>query len=431
MQTSAEIPVATAADLQPLAGEDPPSAVLRVVGARGGLAQTLRPNGRPGSVLVTDPALVRQVLVRGSMDEDLGLIRNFALRTAAPHGLISLTGQEHRKVRVAMAPCFRGSGLAPLQEALDRRLEGGLDEWPVGEAASSAKLVLDLMTKVFMEWVLGPLEPGRERALCAAEQSLLEVFHHAIPDLNQLWPGSDGEGPVSFDQMVSRFFALRTLISDTVEESPRGMMAQLDQMLPPQGEGLPRSAQLTDHAIHLLLAGLDTVSQTTGLLLHHLGENPEHVDRIAAEAKLGGEQPFTEACIKEILRLYAGVPVAVRVTGRPVEVRGLVIPAHRPLMAFLICMQRDARSFERPLEFLPERWLEGSTLFMDPSAYMPFGTGPHICLGETAAKLIMRRLVPAICSRFAIRTETPGLVPVLVRIVALPMRAPKITLSRR
>jgi cytochrome P450 len=68
---------------------------------------------------------------------------------------------------------------------------------------------------------------------------------------------------------------------------------------------------------------------------------------------------------------------------------------------------------------------------MDPSAYMPFGTGPHICLGETAAKLIMRRLVPAICSRFSIRTETPGLVPVLVRIVALPMRAPKITLSRR
>ncbi|MFM8643036.1 MAG: cytochrome P450, partial [Phycisphaerales bacterium] len=84
-----------------------------------------------------------------------------------------------------------------------------------------------------------------------------------------------------------------------------------------------------------------------------------------------------------------------------------------------------------PLEFLPERWMEGSTLFMDPSAYMPFGTGPHICLGETAAKLIMRRLVPAICSRFAIRTETPGLVPVLVRIVALPMRAPKITLTRR
>jgi cytochrome P450 len=236
---------------------------------------------------------------------------------------------------------------------------------------------------------------------------------------------------VSFEQMVNRFFALRTLISDTVERSPQGMMAQLDQMLPPQGAGLPRSAQLTDHAIHLLLAGLDTVSQTTGLLLHHVGQDPSFGDRIAAEARSEAEPAFTEACIKEILRLYAGVPVAVRVTGAPVEVRGHVIPAHRPIMAFLICMQRDERSFERPLEFLPERWLEGSTLRMDPSAYMPFGTGPHICLGETAAKVIMRRVVPAVCARFRVRALDPGLVPVLVRIVALPMRAPRIELSRR
>jgi cytochrome P450 len=431
MQISSEIPVATAAELQPLPGEDQPTAVLRVVGALGGIAQTKRPNGRMGNVLVTDPALVRQVLVRGSMDDDLGLIRNFALRTAAPHGLISLTGAEHRKVRVSMAPCFRGNGLSPLEEALEAQLERGLESWPVDQPAVASKLVLDLLTKVFMEWVLGPQEPEREAALCKAEQALLEVFHHANPDMNQLWPSADGEGPISFEEMVNRFFNLRTLISETIERGPKGMMAQLDQMLPPQGDGLPRSAQLTDHAIHLLLAGLDTVSQTTGLLLHHIGHNEAWSDAIADEAGTAAEPPFTEACMKESLRLYAGVPVAVRVTGAPVEVRGHTIPAHRPLMAFLICMQRDERYFERPLEFVPERFLEGSTMRMDPAGYLPFGSGPHICIGETSAKLIMRRLVPAICSRFRIRTETPGLVPVLVRIVALPMRAPRITLTRR
>ena len=432
MQISTEIPTATAAELQPRAGEDQPAAVLRVVSALGGIAQTLRPNGRPGTVMVTEPSLVRQVLVRGSMDEDLSLIRNFALRTAAPHGLISLTGPEHRKVRVAAAPCFRGAGLQPLEDALDRRLERGLDEWPTGTPATSSKLVLDLLTKVFMEWVLGPLEPTREAELCAAEQSLLEVFHQAVPDLNQLWPAADGDGPISFEEMVNRFFRLRTLISDTIEQGPRGMMAQLDQMLPPQGEGLPRSAQLTDHAIHLLLAGLDTVSQTTGLLLHHLGHEARLGDAVADEARGGAPEPeFTEACIKEILRLYAGVPVAVRVTGAPVEVRGHMIPAHRPLMAFLICMQRDARFFDRPLDFVPERWLPGTDLRMDQAAYLPFGSGPHICIGETAAKVIMRRLVPAVCSRFRVTTVEPGLVPVLVRIVALPLKQPKITLAKR
>lgn len=432
MQISAELPVATPAELQPLAGEDQPSAVLRVVGGLGGIAQTKRPNGRMGNVLVTDPALIRQVLIRGSMDEDVGLIRNFALRTAAPHGLISLTGAEHRKVRVAMAPCFRGAGLAPLEAALERRLDRAVSAWPTGTPMKASTLTLDLLCRVFLEWVLGPLDPEREEELCKAELALLEVFHHADQNLNQLWPTPDAQGPITFDEMVNRFFRLRTLLSETVERGPKGIMAQLDQMLPTQGEGLPRSAQLTDHAIHLLLAGLDTVSQTSALLLYHLGQEPQYGDAVAEEANSGLPEPlFTEAVMKEILRLYAGVPVAVRVTGAPVEVRGHTIPAHRPLMAFLICMQRDARFFERPLEFLPERWTPDSALAMDQSAYMPFGTGPHICIGELAAKLIMRRLLPAVCSRFRITATTRGLVPVLVRIVALPMRPPEITLTRR
>ncbi len=432
MAVSTDLPVATTPELQALPGEDAPTAVLRVVGGLGGIAQTRRPNGRPGSVIVTDPGLIRKVLLRGSSDEEVGLIRNFALRTAAPHGLISLSGAEHRKVRVAAAPCFRGNGLAPLEDALDRRLAVAVQAWPVGSPVKVSKLTLDALCRIFLEWVLGPLDAAREQELVDAELALLEVFHHAVPDLNQLWPTPDADGPITFDEMVNRFFALRTLISDTVERGPKGMMAQMDQMLPPQGEGLPRSAQLTDHAIHLLLAGLDTVSQTSGLLLYHLAQDPRAADQIAAEAATGQvEPPYTEAAMKEILRLYAGVPVAVRVTGASVEVRGFSIPAHRPLMAFLICMQRDERFFERPLEYLPERWLPGTSLRMDASAYMPFGAGPHICIGELAAKMIMRRLIPEVCRNFTMEATGSGLVPVLIRIVALPLRSPEVTLKRR
>lgn len=432
MAVSTDLPTASTEEMQPRTGEDAPAAVQRVVGALGGIAATVRPNGRPGSVIVTDPGLIKQVLLRGSSDEEVGLIRNFALRTAAPHGLISLSGAEHRKVRVAAAPCFRGAGLGPLQAALERRVEGAVSQWPTGTQTVAAKLTLDVLCKVFLEWIMGPLDPARERELVNAELALLEVFHHAVPDLNQLWPTPDADGPVSFDEMVNRFFALRTLLSDTVERGPQGMMAQLNQMLPPQGDGLSRSAQLTDHAIHLLLAGLDTVSQTSALLLYHLAHTPHAVETISKEAESGEEEPpYTGAVIREILRLYAGVPVAVRVTGAPVEVRGYTIPSHRALMAFLICMQRDERFFERPLEFLPERWLPGTKLRMDAAAYMPFGTGPHICIGELAAKVIMNRLIPTVCKHFKISTTQEGIVPVLIRIVALPIRAPQIQLTRR
>ena len=61
MQISSEIPTATAADLQPIGSEDQPAAVLRVVSALGGIAQTKRANGRMGNVRVTEPTLIRQV----------------------------------------------------------------------------------------------------------------------------------------------------------------------------------------------------------------------------------------------------------------------------------------------------------------------------------------------------------------------------------
>ena len=42
MSISTELPAVTAADLQPQPGEDQPTAVLRVVGAAGGIAQHSR-----------------------------------------------------------------------------------------------------------------------------------------------------------------------------------------------------------------------------------------------------------------------------------------------------------------------------------------------------------------------------------------------------
>jgi cytochrome P450 len=68
---------------------------------------------------------------------------------------------------------------------------------------------------------------------------------------------------------------------------------------------------------------------------------------------------------------------------------------------------------------------------MDQAAYMPFGTGPHICIGETAAKLIMRRTIPAICRKFRVESCARGVVPVLIRIVALPLRPPQVVLRAR
>jgi len=58
-----------------------------------------------------------------------------------------------------------------------------------------------------------------------------------------------------------------------------------------------------------------------------------------------------------------------------------------------MCM--NEKNFERPDEFIPERWLEDKSMSISaknahPFAFMPFGFGPRMCIGRRLAELEMR-----------------------------------------
>ena len=61
----------------------------------------------------------------------------------------------------------------------------------------------------------------------------------------------------------------------------------------------------------------------------------------------------------------------------------------------------DERSFVRPNEFLPERWLDQPELIKDPSVYIPFfGSGTFSCVGKALALLQMRQVLASIVSEY-------------------------------
>ena len=62
-------------------------------------------------------------------------------------------------------------------------------------------------------------------------------------------------------------------------------------------------------------------------------------------------------------------------------------------------LQRDARSFDVPDEFRPERFLPGAPP-VPRGAWMPFGTGPRVCLGQHFAMLEMTLVAALMLQRF-------------------------------
>ena len=100
-------------------------------------------------------------------------------------------------------------------------------------------------------------------------------------------------------------------------------------------------------------------------------------------------------------------------------------------------VQRDPRWFDRPDDFVPERWSDGLVERLPRYAYMPFGGGPRFCLGQSFAQLEMALIVATIAQRRRLAAIGPCAAPTpsitLRPADGMPMRvvarAPRTTAS--
>jgi cytochrome P450 len=142
-----------------------------------------------------------------------------------------------------------------------------------------------------------------------------------------------------------------------------------------------------------------------------LAQNP------AAEARLGeelerelkGEPPtaadvprlaYTRAVLAESMRLYPPAWIIGRQAIAEHRLGDYVIPAKGVVLMSQYIVQRDARWWERPVAFEPERWLGEQGDRRPRYAYFPFGGGPRQCVGESFAWLEGILLIATLAQRW-------------------------------
>lgn len=67
--------------------------------------------------------------------------------------------------------------------------------------------------------------------------------------------------------------------------------------------------------------------------------------------------------------------------------------------------------FANPLDFAPDRWLDGSTA-SEPAGFLPFSAGPRACAGQSMAQLQLRVLLARFAHLFSF-SPAPGAPPVV------------------
>jgi cytochrome P450 len=142
-----------------------------------------------------------------------------------------------------------------------------------------------------------------------------------------------------------------------------------------------------------------------------LSQNPAADERLAAEltAVLGGRAPTLEDLpnlayvghvVSEALRLYPPAWAIGREVAEPFELRGVRFPKGAQLYFSQWVVHRDARYFEAPDTFRPERWADGLAKRLPRFAYFPFGGGPRACIGNAFATMEAALVLAALAQRY-------------------------------
>lgn len=163
-------------------------------------------------------------------------------------------------------------------------------------------------------------------------------------------------------------------------------------------------------AITMFVAGHETTAVTLMWAFKLLAEHPQVAAKLHAEldAVLGGrvptladlpQLPYTEMVMKETLRLYPAAYSFGRVSIQDVTVDGFALPAKRMVMLSPYILQRHPALFTDPDTFRPERFADETGDAIERYAFIPFGVGPRVCIGNSFAMLEIRLLLATIAGR--------------------------------
>ncbi|XP_042350913.1 sterol 26-hydroxylase, mitochondrial [Plectropomus leopardus] len=168
----------------------------------------------------------------------------------------------------------------------------------------------------------------------------------------------------------------------------------------------------------LLLAGMDTTSNTLTWTLHLLSQNPQTQDRLYKEvstmvpadqipsAEEVTRMPYLKAVIKEALRMYPVVPLNARVIAeKEVTIGGYKFSKKTPFTLCHYAISHDEDTFPEPSTFKPERWLRDGRDRPTPFGSIPFGFGVRGCVGRRIAELEMYLVLFRVIRHFEIKPD--------------------------
>lgn len=389
-------------------------------------------------VSVADPAFAQHVLVRNHRNYIKS--RSYqGLRLVLGNGLVTSEGEHWKRQRKLAQPAFHRGRLAKLADTIAQCVEERTTQWE--HRASSTIDVHDEMMQLTLRIVgralfgtdLGGGEGSDLGALGPAVTTSLHKANEYAEALVRvpLWV------PTPSNVRFARAKRLLDGIVHGIIEGRRSSGEQRDDVLgtlmaatDESGTERMDDQQLRDEVMTLFMAGHETIATAmswTFLLLH---QHPEVTARVRDDlaSVLGGRTPVIDDLAKlpylgqvidESMRLYPPAWIVERQALDDDQLGPWRIPKGTTVAVSPWIMHRHPALWHEPLRFDPDRFAPGA-IDRDKHAYLPFGAGPRICIGNHFALMEAKLILAIVLQRWSIELLDPAAVRPDPRVTLRP-----------
>jgi cytochrome P450 len=361
------------------------------------------------SILVNDPAVAHEILQTqaDAFFKSLGL--SVFLRPVLGNGLLTSEQDFHARQRRLIAPALSHKRIASYADTMAERAARTVASWRDGDSFDLSETMMRLTLEIVGK-TLFDAEVSADAGVVG--DALSEVMTNTIASLSSILPIppvvptprnlANRRARKRLDAIVYGFIADRRRRADGPERTDL-----LSLLLAARDEDGSRmnDKQVRDEAMTLFLAGHETTANALTWALILISKHPDVRARAEAEAAPLVQRgrpltmddlkalPFNLAVMKEAMRLYPPAYIIGRRT-----MRDVLVPGERPgetsriakgkvVFVNVLGMHRRPDLFPDPDRFDPTRFLGDRERAIPKFAYIPFGGGPRVCIGNHFAMM--------------------------------------------
>eukprot|EP01018_Ginkgo_biloba_P017167 Gb_41653 [translate_table: standard] len=359
---------------------------------------------------------------------------NHETRQLIGDGLVSSEGKKWAGQRRLLNPAFHAENLKSMVPTVVTSAQTMLDKWM--RAVTSGQKEIEavnefrcLTADIIARTAFGSsYVEGKHIFDLQAKQAMLaaESFRkfNVIPGFRFLPTRKNLRGQ-KLDKEIQR--SLRQLIFNRENNVKMGeqdnygtdllglMMAANKKDLTGGKQHLTMSIQdIVDNCKTFFFAGHETTSLLLAWTMILLGIYTDWQERARKEvfdfcnkehpnAEVLGRLKVVNMIIHETLRLYPPIALLMRRTYKQMKLGDLILPAGMEVVLPIATVHHDEELWGKDAnDFNPERFSEGvSKAAKHPMAFMPFGLGPRICVGQNFALIETKVVLAMILQRFS------------------------------